>query len=64
VSARQRTSPQQLFGRFNGFLQAVVLRVSEVRDLGDFNRYQFYEHTKHYLASLVIHSGYSSNVCS
>jgi hypothetical protein len=38
--------PQQLLGRFNGFLKRTILRVSEVRDLGDINRYQFYEHTK------------------
>ena len=38
--------PQQLLGRFNGFLKNVILRVNEARDLGDINRYQFYEHTK------------------
>ena len=38
--------PQQLLERFNGFLKAVVLRVSEARDLGEFNRYAFYNHTK------------------
>jgi hypothetical protein len=43
--------PQQLLGRFNGFLKKVILRVSEVRDLGDINRYQFYEHTKAITAS-------------
>ena len=41
----------QILGRFNGYLKAVILRVSEARDLGDFNRYQFYEHMKAYLAS-------------
>jgi uncharacterized protein DUF5906 len=39
-------SPTQLLGRFNGFLKAVILRVSEARDLGDVNRYQFYDHMK------------------
>jgi hypothetical protein len=39
-------TPQQLLGRFNGFLKSVILRVSEVRDLGDFDRYEFYEHCK------------------
>ena len=33
-------------GRFNGFLKAVVLRVSEARDLGDIDRYALYEKTK------------------
>jgi hypothetical protein len=44
-------NPQQLLGRFNGFLKKVILRVNEVRDLGDINRYQFYDHTKMYTAS-------------
>jgi hypothetical protein len=44
-------SPQQLLGRFNGFLQSVILRVSEARDLGDVNRYAFYEHTKAIIAA-------------
>jgi hypothetical protein len=39
-------SPSQILGRFNGFLKAIILRVSETRDLGDVNRYSFYEHTK------------------
>ena len=33
-------SPQQLLGRFNGFLKSVILRVSEARDLGEVNRYR------------------------
>lgn len=44
-------SPQQMVGRFNGFVQSVILRVSEARDLGDINREQFYEHMKTYTAS-------------
>jgi hypothetical protein len=44
-------SPAQLVGRFNGFLKSVILRVSEARDLGDLNRYSFYEHLKTYTAS-------------
>jgi hypothetical protein len=39
-------SPSQVTGRFNGFLKSVVLRVSELRDLGDTNRFGFYEHMK------------------
>ena len=35
-----------MLGRFNGFLKSVVLRVNEARDLGDVNRYQFYDHLK------------------
>ena len=41
-------SPQQLLGRFNGFVKSVILRVNEARDLGDIDRYQFYEHLKVY----------------
>jgi hypothetical protein len=43
--------PQQLLGRFNGFLKRVILRVNEARDLVEINRYQFYEHTKAFTAS-------------
>ena len=39
-------SPKQLMGRFNPFLKSVILRVSEARDLGDVDRYAFYETTK------------------
>ncbi|MCG2644292.1 MULTISPECIES: primase-helicase family protein [Bradyrhizobium] len=39
-------SPQQVLGRFNGFLKSVILRVSEARDLGDFDRFVFYDHMK------------------
>jgi hypothetical protein len=44
-------SPTNLLGRFNGFLKSVVLRVSEARDLGDVNRYQFHDHMKSYTAA-------------
>ena len=39
-------SPQHLLGKFCGFLKSVILRVNEGRDLGEFNRYQFYEQLK------------------
>jgi Family of unknown function (DUF5906) len=44
-------TPQHLFGRFNGFVKSVILRVSEARDLGDVNRFAFYEHMKMYTAA-------------
>jgi hypothetical protein len=44
-------SPQQLLGRFNGFVKAVILRVSEARDLGDVDRFAFYDHLKVYTAA-------------
>ncbi|MDQ6701682.1 MAG: DUF5906 domain-containing protein [Pseudomonadota bacterium] len=47
----EEVSPQQMLGRFNGFLKSVILRVSEARDLGDVDRFQFYDHMKVYTAS-------------
>ena len=44
-------SPQHMLGRFNGFVKSVILRVSEARDLGDVNRFQFYDHSKSYTAA-------------
>jgi hypothetical protein len=44
-------SPQHMLGRFNGYLKSVILRISEARDLGDVNRYQFYDHMKAYAAA-------------
>src|SRR4030081_2453121 len=40
-----------MLGRFNGFLKSVILRVSEARDLGDIDRFQFYDHMKAYTAA-------------
>ena len=45
------TSPHHLVGRFNGFVKSVILRVNEARDLGDADRYSFYEHMKIYIAA-------------
>jgi Bifunctional DNA primase/polymerase, N-terminal len=47
----QEVTPQQLMGRFNGFLKCVILRISEARDLGEFDRFKFYEHLKVYTAA-------------
>ena len=47
----QEASPAQMLGRFNGFLKSVILRISEARDLGEFNRFAFYDHMKAYTAS-------------
>jgi hypothetical protein len=44
-------SPAHLLGRFNGFVKSVILRVSEARDLGDVDRYGFYDHLKMYTAA-------------
>lgn len=44
-------SPVEILGRFNGFRKSVILRVSEARDLGEIDRYAFYEHLKIYTAA-------------
>lgn len=44
-------TPHHLLGPFNGFVKSVILRVSEARDLGDVDRYGFYEHIKLYTAA-------------
>ena len=44
-------SPVQMLGRFNGWVKSVILRVSEARDLGDVDRYRFYDHLKVYTAA-------------
>jgi hypothetical protein len=44
-------SPTHLLGRFNGFVKSVTLRVSEGRDLGEIDRFKFYDHTKIYTAA-------------
>jgi hypothetical protein len=36
---------------FNGYLKSVVLRISEARDTGDFDRFRFYDHMKVYTAA-------------
>jgi hypothetical protein len=47
----QEASPAQILGRFNSFIKAVILRISEARDLGEFDRYAFYEHMKTLIAA-------------
>jgi Family of unknown function (DUF5906) len=44
-------SPQQVLGRFNGFLKSVVLRISEAKDMGDVDRFKFYAHMKALMAA-------------
>jgi Bifunctional DNA primase/polymerase, N-terminal/Family of unknown function (DUF5906) len=45
-------SPNRILeGTFNEYRKAVFLRISEAKDLGDFNRYNFYETTKTIIAS-------------
>jgi Family of unknown function (DUF5906) len=44
-------TPRHLLGRFNGFAKSSILRVNEARDLGDVDRYKFYDHMKAYMAA-------------
>jgi hypothetical protein len=44
-------TPRQIMGRFNGYLKCVILRVNEARDLGDVDRFGFYDHMKTYTAA-------------
>jgi Family of unknown function (DUF5906) len=44
-------SPAHMLGRFNGYVKSVILRISEARDLGDINRFAFYDHMKVYTAA-------------
>jgi hypothetical protein len=47
----QDVAPTKLLGRFNGHRKSVILIVSEARDLGEMNRYAFYEATKTLMAA-------------
>jgi Family of unknown function (DUF5906) len=44
-------SPQTALGSFNEFVQSAVLRISEGKDLGDIDRFAFYEATKTLIAA-------------
>jgi hypothetical protein len=46
-------SPQHMLGRFNGFLKSVILRVNEARDLGDIDRFKFYDHIYPYARAFL-----------
>jgi hypothetical protein len=47
----QETTPRGMCGQFNGYLKAVALRISEAHDLGDTDRFAFYERMKNITAS-------------
>ncbi|SPB18545.1 hypothetical protein NOV72_05745 [Caballeronia novacaledonica] len=44
-------NPRIMQARFNGWVRNIIVRVSEVRDLGELDRYTFYEHCKPLLAA-------------
>ena len=46
-----RCRPTTCSAALTAFLRSVILRVSEARDLGDIDRFQFYDHMKAYTAA-------------
>jgi hypothetical protein len=47
----KEVSPQDMMEGYNDYMKSVVLRISEVRDLGEINRFAFYDHMKTILAT-------------
>jgi hypothetical protein len=43
--------PTAVLGRFTGYVKSVVLRINEARDLGEIDRYAFYDRTKDLIAA-------------
>jgi Family of unknown function (DUF5906) len=44
-------APTDLLGTFNPFVKSIILRINEARDLGEINRFAFYDRMKAYTAS-------------
>ncbi|MCC6198558.1 MAG: hypothetical protein IT518_29260 [Burkholderiales bacterium] len=44
-------APAHLLGRFNPYVRSVILRISEARDLGDIDRFAFYDRSKVLIAA-------------
>ena len=47
----KEVAPKSIFEPFNPWLRAVILRVSEAKDMGDVNRFEFYDAMKTLLAA-------------
>jgi hypothetical protein len=47
----QDINPAQMLMPFNEWCRAVIVRVNEARDLGDYDRFAFYDHSKVYMAA-------------
>jgi hypothetical protein len=47
----QEVKPAHIFGRFNGYVKSVILIISEIHDMGERDRFQFYDLIKTFLAS-------------
>jgi hypothetical protein len=42
----QSVSPLETLGSFTGYRRAIILHINEARDLGEFDRFAFHDHTK------------------
>jgi hypothetical protein len=42
----KEVSPQDIMGIYNDYMRSVIVRISEARDLGEFNRYTFHNRMK------------------
>jgi hypothetical protein len=42
-------TPEDVFAPFNPFARSVIIRINEARDLGDVNRFKFYDRAKFYI---------------
>jgi hypothetical protein len=47
----QEITPIDLFAPFNPYARAVVLRINEAHDLGETDRFKFYQRAKHYITA-------------
>lgn len=47
----EEVGPAAILDKYNHFAKSVILRISEARDLGEANRYAFYERSKVYIAA-------------
>jgi hypothetical protein len=47
----KEVAAKNMFGEFNPWVRAVILRVSEVKDMGDVTRFELYEGMKSYMAA-------------
>jgi hypothetical protein len=47
----QDESPAKLLAHFNAYTKAVILRINEGRDMGEYDRFKLYDHAKIYLAA-------------
>jgi hypothetical protein len=47
----QEISPETLFAPFNEFAKSIILRINEGHDLGEVNRFKFYDRIKIYTAN-------------